>query len=619
MMVERQPGQARAVYLQVGPAQVFALHSSRDGGHASDPREGAPAASTRGIMLCAPFGNEDICSYRARRDWALLLAREGFEVLRLDLPGSGNSSGGPRDRDLLEAWCEALQAGAAWLRGERGCDRVGALGIGMGGLLAHLAAARGAPMDDLVLWGTPARGRAVVREIRAFGRLEGASTPDTGGGEDIVSGGFLLTAETLAALAAVDLAAEPLGAVAKRRVLLLSRDNLKIDARLTQAIEEQHVALTVAVGEGYGEMIIDPQRSRVPHGTVAIVGSWLGQGSASGQTRELPFAPARPNMVHQTPDCTYSESPLWLDSGSTGRHAFGILTAPPEGPVLTAVFLNAGALRNIGPNRMWVEAARRWVRAGVASLRLDLEGIGDADGDASALREDVGFYSDHYTAQVLTHLDALQAHGLPGRFVLVGLCSGAYWALHAAASDSRVCGAFMVNPRVLMFDPRLGTLREARSLRKALSIATWRHLLEGRVAPRRVAGAIRSATVAVWQRAREDGAQAAAAGDPLMSLVSRLASEEVELAGIFSAGEPVYEELQANGDLERMNALSHVELKEVEPPIASHTLEPLALQSAVHAELDSALARVLAGRAAARAGRDQAPGRSESQASLGSA
>jgi alpha/beta superfamily hydrolase len=31
---------------------------------------------------------------------------------------------------------------------------------------------------------------------------------------------------------------------------------------------------------------------------------------------------------------------------------------------------------------MWVEASRRWAALGVATLRIDLEGIGDADGDA---------------------------------------------------------------------------------------------------------------------------------------------------------------------------------------------------------------------------------------------
>jgi alpha/beta superfamily hydrolase len=34
-----------------------------------------------------------------------------------------------------------------------------------------------------------------------------------------------------------------------------------------------------------------------------------------------------------------------------------------------------------GPNRLTTAFARRWACAGVPSLRLDLRGIGDSDGD----------------------------------------------------------------------------------------------------------------------------------------------------------------------------------------------------------------------------------------------
>ena len=58
---------------------------------------------------------------------------------------------------------------------------------------------------------------------------------------------------------------------------------------------------------------------------------------------------------------------------------FGILAEPVDGPrpPLAAIFLNAGAVRRIGPNRLWVEAARRAAAEGLPTLRVDLEGIGD--------------------------------------------------------------------------------------------------------------------------------------------------------------------------------------------------------------------------------------------------
>ena len=48
------------------------------------------------------------------------------------------------------------------------------------------------------------------------------------------------------------------------------------------------------------------------------------------------------------------------------------------------MLLNSGAVRRIGPQRMWVEAARRWAALGVPTLRFDVVGVGDSDGDGSA-------------------------------------------------------------------------------------------------------------------------------------------------------------------------------------------------------------------------------------------
>src|SRR4051812_48548873 len=85
---------SRPVY--VGDADSAAFGLFHDAAVGADP--GSP------VLLLGPFGNADACSYRPRRDWAQRLAAAGDPTLRLDLPGTGDSAGGPRDPRLVARW-----------------------------------------------------------------------------------------------------------------------------------------------------------------------------------------------------------------------------------------------------------------------------------------------------------------------------------------------------------------------------------------------------------------------------------------------------------------------------------------------------------------------------------
>lgn len=157
---------SHAFYLLPHGEPIFAIYDDAD----------RTAQSDVDVLICPPFGWDDMCSYRSRRDWAERLARDGHPTLRLDLPGTGDSAGQPGDPGRLDAWTEAITAGAEWLRTQGECRRIAAIGIGLGGLLAWRSASFGAPIDDLVLWAVPSRGKTLVRELRAFSRLEVANS-----------------------------------------------------------------------------------------------------------------------------------------------------------------------------------------------------------------------------------------------------------------------------------------------------------------------------------------------------------------------------------------------------------------------------------------------------------
>ncbi len=131
--------------------------------------EGAGARTA--VLFCPSFGWEEMCSYRGRRVWAQALARAGHPTATFNLPGAEDSGGSPRDPGQLEAWTTAVRDTAAWLADATGAERICAIGLGLGGLLACRAVARGAPIDDLVLWSVPARGRMWLREMRTYAQM----------------------------------------------------------------------------------------------------------------------------------------------------------------------------------------------------------------------------------------------------------------------------------------------------------------------------------------------------------------------------------------------------------------------------------------------------------------
>ncbi|HLB21877.1 MAG TPA: alpha/beta fold hydrolase [Solirubrobacteraceae bacterium] len=617
----------RAFYLTSGIEPVYALfdapaaptdgildpatapNAAASGGTSATGRaNGAPAV---GVLLCPLFGNDDLCAYRARREWAKTLAAAGHPTLRIDLPGTGNSAGGPYDPGRLRAWTDAVAVAAAWLRTRPGCARVTAIGIGIGGLLVYKAAAADAQIDDLVLWSTPARGKTFVRQLRVLSKME-ASRATAGDTSEpalpqgaLSSAGFVISAETVAALEALDLAELELPGAASRRVLLLERDGLEVDARLRASLERSGAEVALAPGPGYGRMVTPPQQSRAPVEVFARVQAWLaaGAGAPAPEHAHAPLASDTGETLELlVGGVRVRESPLSILCNE-GRLA-GVLAEGEDDAGICAVFLNAGALRHIGPNRMWVETARRWAARGVPTLRIDLAGIGDSDGDAGALERDEGLYVPRYVAQTLEVLDALAETGLPPRFLLAGLCSGAYWGLHAALADERVRAVVMINPRALFWDRSVSSMREARNVRKALRADTWAKLVRGQITAQRaraigagVAVVVRSLparALANWRAWRTGG-------DRLHRALERLQASDTRLLGIFTASEPVLEELTRNGGLARMRARANVRICSIPGPLRSHTLEPLPLQRAVSALLDEELDRAL-GAAARGAG-----------------
>ncbi|MGH2892256.1 MAG: hypothetical protein ACRDPM_03170, partial [Solirubrobacteraceae bacterium] len=253
----------------------------------------AESASGVAAILCPPFGWEEVASYRPRRVWAQALACAGHTALRISLPSTGDSGGTVDDPDRVAAWTAAIAAAASWLRRETDARRIVAVGIGLGGMLAYRCAAEDGDIDDLVLWAVSARGKSLVRQLRAFARLEtdqffeGLPDPPPLAEGYLEAGGFRLSPTTVADLEALDLSTLALQDAANRRVLMLERDGIAVDSRLHERLSELGAPVTTARGDGYGEMTSHPQSAQPATAVFERVAHWCGE------VAQLPPRPGR--------------------------------------------------------------------------------------------------------------------------------------------------------------------------------------------------------------------------------------------------------------------------------------------------------------------------------------
>jgi len=477
----------RALYLGSGDEALFAWHHH------------APRAIARDCVavLCGPIGPEYTRSHRTVRHLADRLAAAGIPSLRFDYQGYGNSGGDEDAPDRLGAWRRSIAAAAWHARRVSGCSRVCLIGIRLGATLAALEAAE-VGADLVVLWNPVVKGRAFTRELQAIASMaaEGAAPADGG----LESAGFRISADTLGELKAVDLTKTHFKP--RARVLVAGRDDLAFDPSLAAHLSRTGVDHDVVALSGWNGMMADHQWTVVPDTALAAIVEWVHSHTL-----------ARPAM--RAPSVTTTER-LALGSatetachfGDDG-HIFGVLTQPARSQELPAVImLNAGSIHHVGPSRLYVRLARELAEEGFASLRLDHEGIGD-----TVLRKP-GVENEPYAASAMEDLQAaldfMKSRGHK-RFVVMGLCSGAHTAFHAAQQfeGEPIECALLINPWYfywkagMVSDPTCAHFEQVVAVQKSMrNPDRWKRLLRGEVDFSRVTGMAKTVAAQAARKAR---------------------------------------------------------------------------------------------------------------------
>lgn len=427
-------------------------------GAAEQPTLGWLSASTShigssGVLLLPPIGYEYWTTHRSLRALAEDLAQAGHRVLRLDYTGTGDATGNQWDAGLLARWQADIRASVQALR-EQGATSITLIGLRVGATLAlNLAQEVGA--DAVVAWVPVTLGRRYVKEIQLLSMAAPDDVPTPAGPGARYLAGCVFSADMLTDLAA--LSTDNVQTTA--RVLVVDRPDKASSQKLVDALGNKGAAVQHVVLDGADRMLDQPtEYATVPREHLHAIVDWC---AATLPTSILARRPAAQAIGHLRCDGQLiAEREVRL--GAPGL--VGIESAPAQGSAgTTVVFLNTGSEPHVGPGRAWVELSRRLAAAGHRAIRVDFRGWGESPDDGHAPGRP---YDLHTVDDTHTIVQALHERG-DRRIVLVGLCAGAWVALHRCQTLP-LSGLIAFNPQLYWQpgDPVFATIPEDMAWRQ---------------------------------------------------------------------------------------------------------------------------------------------------------
>ena len=540
---------------------------------------GVEGAAT-GLVIVPPFGFEAVNAHRSLRALAIRAAKAGIDTWRLDLDGTGDSAGDDRDPDRVAAWCASI-AGAIDAARAEGATRIVLAGVRLGATLAVKVAAERDDVAGVIAIAPVVAGKKWLREMRALQGALGLPPPPAyvtvPEGDDAL--GFWIAPATRDAITALDLEKAERSPQA---VFVIDRDDLPASDKWLAALRAHGAAVTHARLPGYVEMMLDAHKTEIPDAIIAAaieqVTAW-GEGATATPAARVPW-----RRVATLGEIV--EEPVTI----AGLAAVVSRPADRERPRRALILLNAGAVRQVGPNRMYVAIARRCAAEGTLVVRADLSGIGDSPPVAG--QPDRVVYTDT-AAQEITALVAWCRAAGATRIALSGLCSGGYYTLQRAVAGEDIAAMVVINPGNPNVEVHKATEDAERYGRSIRDLEKWKKLLKGGVDLRRLGRSVvervrdRSAG-AIEQLARRVGRPLA--GD-LGAQLAALLKRGVAATFIFCADEPELVRFREHvGPMMEKLERAGLMLRVVEGP--DHTFTPTWSQAVLVDEVAAALRRL---------------------------
>ncbi len=457
----------QARYFSSNGDQVFGVYHPAES--FDNPNCGNP--SPMAVVICPPFGQEAIRAHKCLLSLANRLSRQGCHVLRFAYRGTDDSSLWSDEILSLNDWRQDILAAKSELKRLSGCASVMLVGLRLGANLAVDVAQESEDVHSVLLWEPISDGSHYLQTLRNNQREmvdlwhSRVSSWDNEETEELFSSRYQrgLLAEISQLRLDTTKLQQPTYVVTATQhsnqtpIETISRDDMekRVESAEVDGWDKLDDLETVwwrpqsvnQVAAGAGEMFARVESRRWHQ---QYIPAQVEPGSNSNNSFNQPVECVRETLEDEAEQSlAYRESVVQF--GNVNQLT-GILTEPdaqtsrPLGadgrtafaPVV--ILLNAGIVHRVGPFRLHVNIARTLAQHGFASLRLDLSGLGDSRPRTGKLTKD-----ERVRLDVNEAMEYLNARGLSDKFVLLGLCSGAYHAHQVAIADTRVVGAVFLD------------------------------------------------------------------------------------------------------------------------------------------------------------------------------
>ncbi|MEO6525515.1 MAG: alpha/beta fold hydrolase [Gemmatimonadaceae bacterium] len=583
-MLTRATRTTRSDYVATSDASDARLHSGIHHWFASGDDwcaaawHAAPRPVSRVAVLCPSIALEQSRGHRDFRVLATRLAAAGVSTLRFDYPATGNSTGDSLGgegaaADLAARWSAGIVDAVAHARRLAPGAEIVLVGRRLGALLAATASAViDGGVVACVMWDPSVSGTAHLRELRLreAARLHVLFANEL----DRVEPGIAFQSE---GWRFDDATVEGISSLALERAAPHAEVVHLIGAVLVRALRAvdrwrvtdhgPRIATHTTADSSFDWT--HPEGDTLPEETFAAI-----QRIAVGDARlDGDAAPARVSVdgcdeiaISGAAGVAYRERLLRFGERDA---CFGMHSAPAsdESVACAVLILGTGIEPTPSVGDAWTRFARSAAVRGYAVLRMDYRGIGDSIVRNGA-RENVS-YDAGRAGDVRAGVDWLRLRWPNARVVVVGVCTGGYYGVHAVAAGLEVEGLIAINPQLWCTDtstmdqqPSVDLVLARRSAAAAHDVGKWLRLMRGGYRSTDVVHAVRG-LVRRLAASMRIGEPARMLGDGMPRLdFKRLFPGLVETHLIFSQDDNGYEHLLAHGAraATRLFATPHVTL-----------------------------------------------------------